>query len=1176
MAQNTISLPPDLHRKTSRSASPVPGGKFTRPGGKRRNFFRNNRRILIGIGGAAFFWIAESLVKSLLLHDGEFAAQLVPADGHDFFLRGFIAGMLIFIGAYSQLSARHRRRAEAELRESETRYREIASNLPGVVYQFKLKRDGSFDFPSVSEGVYQIYGLTPEEITTAPHLPFDLVAREDLDSVFRSIADSAATLTTWTKEFKVKNRFGQERRVWGSASPRALPDGDILWDGVLIDITRRKRAEEALKESEKFSEIITQNASDFIWIMSLDLAFTYLSPSISRLTGHTEQEALALPLNQLLTPESYALAARTLQEELAIEEQEEKDLSRSRTLELEMNRKDGGTVWAEHRMTFLRNEAQKPVAIVGTSRDITERLRTERELKEIRERYQMLSENITDVIWIMDSGLRPIYLSPSIERFRGYSVEEVMAQTMEDYLTPDSLQHATENIQILFTDLFRAEGSGQTEETLELEFLHKNGSTVWGELRLSVLYDSAHNFTGMLGICRDITARRQAEEALKKAYDELEKRVQERTEELADSNLALEEKLVELTLIQNTMRRQYDLAVALRDTHSVYEALKICVETALRISGMDIGAAFLAGERSRDFTLTFQTGLSREFTADANRHDLCSFFFPIISEGNAYFSQDRKPEPPLSIFLNREGVRTLAVLPVSFEGNVLACLWAGSKQHHVIPPATRQTLENIAAQVGSIVARLQAEETLRESEEKFRNLVEHAIEGIAVAQDGAVKFINSRGREIVGYSREELMAKPFEQFIHPDDLGRLLPAAAEVARGEPLADSIQFRIIDRGGSVKWIEANSVTVEWEGRPAGMSFFQDITERKESEDHLRESEEKIRIMFESMGEGIVVTDLKGTIVEANDIIARLGGFPGRKEMLGSNIFDFVAEREKGRMRMEMQKTLERGRSGTQEFTLTRTDGTEFTSELNASVLKDRQGKPAGFIGIVRDITMRKVLDELVRKQHELGIALGAATSLEEASRLCVRTAIQVSGMDCGGLYLVEERTGCLKLIYQEGFLLEEFVRAASYYDAGSPQARLVMEGRPIYTRHRDLDVPQDDVRKRESLRALAVIPIRHRGKVAACLNVGSHTLSEVPASSRHALETITTYIGGGIARVRLEEILKNIATEWTTTLDTMSDPIMLIDPDCGLRMRTREAAYAKLKYMCDAAKEVRLAL
>ena len=176
--------------------------------------------------------------------------------------------------------------------------------------------------------------------------------------------------------------------------------------------------------------------------------------------------------------------------------------------------------------------------------------------------------------------------------------------------------------------------------------------------------------------------------------------------------------------------------------------------------------------------------------------------------------------------------------------------------------------------------------------------------------------------------------------------------------------------------------------------------------------------------------------------------------------------------------------------------------------------------GVVEVTADITRRKRAEDLIRKQHELGIALGSAPSLSAVLTLCLDTALELSGMDCGGIYLVDEPTGSLDLLHHRGFHLDEFAAQVSRYPRETPQARIVAEGAPVYSDHRDLNFPQHDIRIREGLRAIAVIPIKHRGKVIACLNVASHTLDEVPLSSRQALEMISAFIGSGISRVRTE--------------------------------------------------------
>ena len=131
-----------------------------------------------------------------------------------------------------------------------------------------------------------------------------------------------------------------------------------------------------------------------------------------------------------------------------------------------------------------------------------------------------------------------------------------------------------------------------------------------------------------------------------------------------------------------------------------------------------------------------------------------------------------------------------------------------------------------------------------------------------------------------------------------------------------------------------------------------------------------------------------------------------------------------------------------------------------------------------------------------------------------------AFGVSGMDSGGVYLMDETSGSLDFACHRG-LSEAFVRAVSHYESDSPRAQLVAKGMPIYGRVDSgiagLPPPVPD----DGVRAIAVLPIRHAGRVIGCLNVASHTLEEVPIQARDALETIAAQIGGAIARLRAEE-------------------------------------------------------
>jgi len=136
--------------------------------------------------------------------------------------------------------------------------------------------------------------------------------------------------------------------------------------------------------------------------------------------------------------------------------------------------------------------------------------------------------------------------------------------------------------------------------------------------------------------------------------------------------------------------------------------------------------------------------------------------------------------------------------------------------------------------------RLEAEEKLRESEDKYRLLVENANEIVLVVQDGMFKFANRRIFEVTGQRPGEIMEKPFIEFIHPEDREIVAQRHAQRLRGEEVPEVYPFRILSKEGEPVWVQINAVRIEWEGSPAILSFLMDITERKRAE----KEQEKLR--------------------------------------------------------------------------------------------------------------------------------------------------------------------------------------------------------------------------------------------------------------------------------------------------------------------------------------------
>ncbi|MBW3011427.1 GAF domain-containing protein, partial [Candidatus Woesearchaeota archaeon] len=158
------------------------------------------------------------------------------------------------------------------------------------------------------------------------------------------------------------------------------------------------------------------------------------------------------------------------------------------------------------------------------------------------------------------------------------------------------------------------------------------------------------------------------------------------------------------------------------------------------------------------------------------------------------------------------------------------------------------------------------------------------------------------------------------------------------------------------------------------------------------------------------------------------------------------------------------------------------------------------------------------KLMRVQRDLGLAINLEENFTEVLKMCLTAALEISGMDCGGIYIVTPEEG-LEMKTHFG-LSEEFVEKVTYYDPESASAMLVKSGEAVYTNYKNLKVPKDDVRNKEGLEAIAIIPIPSKDGIIGGLNIASHKLIEVPNKARTALEVIANQIGGAIRRWKVD--------------------------------------------------------
>lgn len=178
--------------------------------------------------------------------------------------------------------------------------------------------------------------------------------------------------------------------------------------------------------------------------------------------------------------------------------------------------------------------------------------------------------------------------------------------------------------------------------------------------------------------------------------------------------------------------------------------------------------------------------------------------------------------------------------------------------------------------VRDITDRKRAEETLQESEERYRQFVEGVSKGVFVAQDGMLKFVNPMGVEILGHSQHDLTTLPFTHFIHPDDRNMVMERHMRRVTGEKFATRYDFRILTSGGNIRWVELDSVTIQWEHRPAVLVFISDITDRKQAEDEILLEREKLKTLSDNAPFGMVLLNKAGRFTYINPKFTDLLGY------------------------------------------------------------------------------------------------------------------------------------------------------------------------------------------------------------------------------------------------------------------------------------------------------------
>ena len=266
-----------------------------------------------------------------------------------------------------------------------------------------------------------------------------------------------------------------------------------------------------------------------------------------------------------------------------------------------------------------------------------------------------------------------------------------------------------------------------------------------------------------------------------------------------------------------------------------------------------------------------------------------------------------------------------------------------------------------------ITERQQAEVMLRESEEKYRSLVESSNDGIVIIQDEIIKYINPRLEEITGYRSNQVLGTKFTEYFPPSEVPKVVKRYKQRMAGKKFKSGYESALIHKNGNRIDIEINGDVITYQGKTADLVYIHDITHRKQVENALRESEEKYRRLIETSPDGIIFTDLKGRILMVNNQTLLIHGCENAKELMGKNAFEFIAPEDRNRAVTNAQKVLDEGKIENIQYKLLRKDGTHLYGEIRCALITDAEKNPKGFICVLRDVTERIRMEESLQESE-----------------------------------------------------------------------------------------------------------------------------------------------------------------------------------------------------------------
>lgn len=1054
-----------------------------------------------------------------------------------------------------------RRRAEEALKESEKLYRSVIENIQDVYY--RSDRDGNLIMVSPSGLAMLGYDSFDEGLgkPIADTLYFDPAERAAF------LADLQKTGSVNNYEIRLKKKDGT--LVYASTNSHYYYDESGAFagvEGILRDITSEKRALSALKDAEETYRNIFFNAQ--IGLFRTDARTGLIldaNDAVAQFLGYPDRASLlAEPFN---IAERYVDAGdrEYFLSRLRVE-------GEIRDFEARFRRNDGSVA----RMRFFARFIPEKGWIEGVSEDITDWKKVEEALRENEERFRFLVENMADIVWTLDMDLRTTYVSPSITKVLGITPEDWMRQSLQEMMPPASYRQVT----TLFAEELRRDHEPKTDPDrciiFETEYYHSDGHIVPMENRVKAMRDADGTVIGVYGTSHDMTERKRVDE---KEHREI---VRQRMEA---------EVITRIALSMNLAQGRVDDLV--RD---VTEAAAQALQTERAgVWFFDAGGMQLV--EADTFTASSKTHISGSVLAEQEFQDE----FETLKREKFIDASDALTDPRIAGYVdtylkpNRITSMLDAVIRVGGTNHGVICFEHVDKEHQ-----WQEDEITFACQLADQIALALSNRERERAEEKLKATFTQSVDGIMMTDpDFRITEWNDGMTAIYGYPRDEVLNKPLweiswavlaEEHRSQEMLGIMEQRMLEFKHhaGPVGRQSLyEFEIQAKDGQRKTVQMSTFPIRLPDRIIFGSINRDVTEWKQAEYALRESEEKyrklfslFRLMVDTMPDMLWAKNINREFIFVNQAICKnLLNAADTEEPLGRTDMFFATREREAHPDQPRWHTFGELCRDSDTITLQEQKPMQFDEfgnirgeflylDVHKAPLYDEAGQLIGVVGSARDVTDQKRAEEESR-QHERTItilneiitAANRAQDLPSLLETGLNKTLALLEYDAGGIYLTDHAAGTAAVVTSRNLPAWILEQVGNVSIRQAPYDSLLVGGIPIVTEHYEEVAPERA--KQSGFRSLASIPLVSGNHIIGALNVVSTRRDVVTKGERETLISIGRELGTTIERFTAEKGARQSAANLEILFNSIDEMVFIFDMN-GTILRVNETVMKKLGF------------